>query len=121
MNKATFESDKDSDIFKTISSLGLVISSIDEAPIKQNALVLKHVFGNYDDVVMQIRKHHLERLKWNLLKFIGASNLLGNPMNFVNALGTGVQDFFYQPRQGFVKGPIQGGIGIIKGTGSLVK
>ena len=120
MNKATFEMDG-SDVFKTISSLGLVINNIDEAPIKLNALVLRNVFGNYDDVVMQIKSHHMEKLKWNLLKFIGASNLLGNPMNFVNALGTGVQDFFYQPQQGFIKGPLQGGIGIIKGTGSLVK
>lgn len=80
----------ESDIFKTISSLGLVISSIDEAPIKLNALVLKNVFGNYDDVVTQIKKHHIEKFKWNVLKFIGASNLLGNPMNFVNSLGTGV-------------------------------
>ena len=89
MNKATFEMEE-SDIFKTVSSLGLVINSIDEAPIKLNALVLKNVFGNYNDVVTQMRNHHTERLKWNILKFIGASNLLGNPMNFVNALGTGV-------------------------------
>lgn len=41
-------------------------------------------------------------------------------MNFVNALGTGVQDFFYEPREGFTRGTIQGGIGIIKGTTSLV-
>eukprot|EP00347_Sterkiella_histriomuscorum_P000566 403375355 len=121
MNTESFELEESSDIFKTVSSLGLVISSIDEAPIKLNALVLENVFGEYDDVITQLRKHHSERFKWNILKFIGASNLLGNPSNFVNALGTGVQDFFYQPRQGFVKGPIQGGIGIIKGTGSLVK
>lgn len=42
-------------------------------------------------------------------------------MNFVNSLGTGVQDFFYHPREGFVKGPLQGGLGIIKGTTSLFK
>ena len=46
MNKATFELDEDQDIFKTISSLGLVISSIDEAPIKLNALVVENIFGN---------------------------------------------------------------------------
>lgn len=47
MNKATYQVDEEeSDILKTISSLGLVISSIDEAPIKLNALVLHNVFGN---------------------------------------------------------------------------
>lgn len=33
MNKANFEMDDNSDIIKTISSLGLLISSIDQAPI----------------------------------------------------------------------------------------
>ena len=50
MNTESFELEE-SDIFKTVSSLGLVISSIDEAPIKLNALVLGNVFGDYDDVV----------------------------------------------------------------------
>lgn len=121
MNKATFEMEDDSDIFKTISSLGLVINNIDEAPIKINALVLENVFGEQSDIIELIRKHHTEKLKWNILKFIGASNLLGNPMNLVNALGTGVQDFYYEPIQGLAKGPLQLGIGIIKGTSSLVK
>jgi vacuolar protein sorting-associated protein 13A/C len=89
MNKGTFDM-QDSDILRTISSLGLVLSSIDCAPVKVNALLLNNVFGDYDDVVNQLRKHHMEKVKWNILKIIGASNLLGNPINFVNALGTGV-------------------------------
>lgn len=84
----------------------MVISSIDEAPIKLNALVVENVFGNQADVIDQLKNHHTSKLKWNLLKLIGASNLLGNPMNFVNALGTGVQDFFYQPREGFTRGTL---------------
>lgn len=89
MNTGKFESEE-SDIFKTISSLGLVLNTIDEAPLRLNALFVGNVFGNYDDVITQIRKHYSEKLKWNLLRFIGASNLLGNPSNFVSALGTGV-------------------------------
>lgn len=46
ITKATFEIEEDSDIFKTISSLGLVLSSIEEAPIKINALVLENIFGD---------------------------------------------------------------------------
>lgn len=105
MKKATFEM-SESDTLKTISSMGLALNDIDEAPLKQNALYLNNVFGDYDDVVAQLRNHHTSKLKWNVLKLIGASNLLGNPINFVNALGTGVEDFFYQPKMGFVKGPI---------------
>jgi hypothetical protein len=46
MNKANLEVEEESDIIKTISSLGLVISSIDEAPIKLNALYVENIFGN---------------------------------------------------------------------------
>ena len=45
--------------------------------------------------------------------------MIGNPTDFVNTLGTGVKSFYYEPREGFMKGPLQGGIGLIRGTGSL--
>jgi vacuolar protein sorting-associated protein 13A/C len=75
---------------KTVSSLGLFISSFDEAPIKLNALIVENIFGDKNEVIDQIKKHHTEKLLQNVLKFIGASNLIGNPVNFVNALGTGI-------------------------------
>jgi len=46
MKKVSREAEEEQDIFRTISSLGLVISSIDEAPIRLNALVVENVFGN---------------------------------------------------------------------------
>ena len=98
MNKATYEVDKESHIFKIISSLGLVISSIDEAPIKLNSLTTHDIFGDQQQVIQRLRGYHFASFQWNILKIIGASNLLGNPMNLVNSLGTGVQDFFYEPR-----------------------
>ena len=57
--------------------------------------------------------------RWNALNFLGASNLIGNPVAFINTLGTGVKDFYYEPVNGFMKGAREGGIGIVKGTGSL--
>lgn len=44
MNKGSIDT-QDSDILRTISSLGLVFNSIDCAPIKVNALLLNNVFG----------------------------------------------------------------------------
>ena len=46
--------------------------------------------------------------------------MLGNPTDFVNTLGTGARQFYYAPKEGFMQGPLQGGLGLIKGTGSLV-
>lgn len=60
-------------------------------------------------------------MKKNLFTILGSSNILGNPTNFINHLGTGVQDFFYKPIEGIVQGPLEGGKGIIDGTSSLIK
>lgn len=38
-----------------------------------------------------------------------------------NSLGTGIKEFFTKPIDGFVEGPIEGGYGIMQGTGSLFK
>lgn len=95
MNRISLEKEEESGILKTMASLGLLISSIEEAPFQLNALIIENVFGDKNDVIEQIRKHHTEKLLFNILKFIGASNLLGNPVNFVNALGTGIEDFYY--------------------------
>lgn len=45
---------------------------------------------------------------------------MGNPYNLVNSLGTGVKKFYYEPRNGFMEGPLQGGLGILKGTAGIV-
>lgn len=68
----------------------------------------------------QLVNHYTSNIKSNVVKLLGSSDLIGNPVNFVNTLGTGAKEFFHEPSQGFMKGPIQGGIGIIKGTTSLV-
>ena len=46
--------------------------------------------------------------------------MIGNPTDFVNTLGTGAKEFYYAPKEGFMQGPLQGGLGLINGTGSLL-
>ena len=50
---------------------------------------------------------------------MGSIDLFGNPIGLAKNIGTGLFDFFDKPIEGFVKGPLEGGYGIIKGTGSL--
>ena len=53
-------------------------------------------------------------------KLIGSSDLLGNPVGLIDKLGTGVFEFFNEPRKGLLLGPKEfvGGVG--KGVKSLV-
>ena len=55
-----------------------------------------------------------------IYKLLGSSDLIGNPMSFVNKLGKGVFEFVSEPSKGLLKGPDEfvGGVG--KGVQSLV-
>lgn len=50
-----------------------------------------------------------------LYKVLGSINLFGNPYVFIRMISEGAWEIVNQPTEGFIKGPIEGGIGIIKG------
>ena len=56
-----------------------------------------------------------------LLSLLGSIEIIGNPVGLVKHIGIGAYDLFDKPIEGFIKGPIEGGIGIVKGVGSLTK
>jgi vacuolar protein sorting-associated protein 13A/C len=113
--------DKQFSLKDKLRVFGLALSNMDKAPLRLNALAITNIFGTPNEIVFLLKNHYIERMKKNLFTIIGSSNILGNPVNFVNHLGTGVQDFFYKPIEGIVKGPLEGGKGLIEGTGSLIK
>jgi vacuolar protein sorting-associated protein 13A/C len=51
---------------------------------------------------------------------LGSIDILGNPVGLFSNIGTGVSDLFEKPIEGFARGPLEGGLGVIKGTGSLI-
>jgi len=104
-----------------LKNFGLALNTIEGAPIKINALELRELVGTLNDIGYILKDRYMVRLKRNLLSILGASSLIGNPIQLVNNVSTGVKDFFYKPIEGFVEGPIEGGKGLVKGTGSLVK
>lgn len=64
--------------------------------------------------------HYTGNIRQNILRVAASSDLLGNPYTFVNTLGTGVKKFYYEPRDGFMEGPLEGGLGILKGTAGII-
>ena len=46
-------------------------------------------------------------------KLLGSADLIGNPVGFVNKLGTGVYELISEPSKGLLKGPDEfvGGVG----------
>ncbi len=53
-------------------------------------------------------------------KVIGSSDLLGNPLGLIDKLGTGVFEFFNEPRKGLLLGPKEFAQGLGKGVKSLL-
>jgi vacuolar protein sorting-associated protein 13A/C len=69
-----------------------------------------------------LANYHKETFKFNALRLLGASNLIGNPSRFVNNIGTGVSDFFVKPYQGIKDGGIvKMKDGFMDGSKSLIK
>lgn len=57
----------------------------------------------------------------SVLKVLGSVNIIGNPVGLIKNIMKGFVDLVDKPMTGFVKGPIEGGFGLAKGVGSLVK
>ena len=118
---STMKIESDTGFNNTLKRFGLALNTIEGAPIKINALELRDVVGTLNDIVYILKDRYMIRLKRNLLSILGASSLIGNPIQLANNVSSGIKDFFYKPIEGFVEGPIEGGKGIVMGTGSLVK
>lgn len=103
-------------MFAAIKALGVIVTSIDNAPIELNALVLERPFATAHELLSSIRKHYSTQMVRQLYKLIGAFEFLGNPVGLVNNLGTGMHDFFYEPAQGITKSPQDFAKGVSKVT-----
>ena len=55
-----------------------------------------------------------------ILKVLGSSDLIGNPVKLLQGIGTGFYELYNEPRKGFIKDPLQFGKGIAKGLGKLL-
>lgn len=102
-------------------SIGLALSTIENAPIRIKKLQLKNVFGSQNDIGYLFSDYYSSSIKKNVILIIGSTGVLGNPVNLMRTIGTGVHDFVHEPIDGFRVSAAQGGIGVLKGTGSLFK
>mmetsp|Transcript_47284 Transcript_47284/g.34572 ORF Transcript_47284/g.34572 Transcript_47284/m.34572 type:complete len:99 (+) Transcript_47284:649-945(+) len=67
---------------------------------------------------MQLSRNYTQQAGLQFYKILGSSDLLGNPVGLVDKLGTGVYEFFNEPRKGLMTGNFRAGLS--KGVTSLV-
>lgn len=102
------------------TALGVVIADI-EAQIKLKGIKLTNCFESVDGITSKLTAHFKDQAITEVLKVFGSLNIIGNPVGLFRNISTGVTDLITKPAEGFVKGPLEGGLGIMKGATSLIK
>jgi len=101
------------------NSLGKALANFDKAPIKLRGIEIRSVYGTKDQVFGTLIERYKELAKETMMSVVFSSNILGNPVKFFDRISNGFNDLVDKPVQGFLEGPIEGGIGIIAGAGSF--
>jgi vacuolar protein sorting-associated protein 13A/C len=103
-----------------VYTLVTTIANMSDAPLSFKELLITNIFQSQASLINNLTKNYVRQGMFQFYKLIGSSDLLGNPVGFVDKLGSGVFEFFNEPRQGLIKGPKEfvGGVG--KGVTSLV-
>jgi hypothetical protein len=104
-----------------IAKISPHLITIDEAPLFLGGLLMTNCFTSQDEFIARLTSHYVKSVLKQLFMLVGSSDALGNPVSLVNSLGTGVYDLVHEPAEGATQSPAQFGIGIAKGTGSLLK
>jgi len=101
------------------NALGKALANLDNAPINLSGITVNSLYCTQDQAVEGLLGRYKELAKNSILKIVFSANIIGNPVKFLSKVSSGVNDLVDKPAKGFLEGPIEGGIGIIGGVGSL--
>jgi hypothetical protein len=107
-------------VVKILGTVGNALARITKSPLKFSELIINNCYTNIGKLSAILQKHYIRQGVIQIYKILGSSDLIGNPIGLVDKLGTGVVEFFNEPRKGFLMGPKEFGKGIAKGLNSLV-
>ena len=121
INKNAIEIKFVPELFVTVlNTLCSTLTSFSDVTIKLNEFTFKNVFSDFDSLFTKLFSFYKNELLTQIYRIILNMDLIGNPINLIEGLGTGIFEFFNEPRKGLLKGPEEFGIGIAKGARSLV-
>lgn len=97
-----------------------VAKSVSGAPLSFTGKRLERPLVSRAHLYATLAQHYRVQLGSAVASVIGSAEILGNPVGLLHNLGTGVQDFFSEPVEGFLEGPAQFVVGVARGSHSLV-
>lgn len=101
------------------SLFGSTLANFDDAPLTLVGIKLDGVFDGWDGIIKKLANRYSSKVTEAVLGIALSSNIIGNPIKFFGGIANGVTDLFEKPLEGFREGPLEGGLGIIEGVGSL--
>jgi hypothetical protein len=96
------------------------MAAVELMEIRFNSFIVKDAIESVGSLQTRIRQKLYLDLMRQLAQIAGSLTVLGSPAGLVRNVGSGVQDFFYEPYQGLVQSPQDFLIGIQRGTSSLL-
>ena len=103
-----------------INMVGGVLSNIDDAPLKLDALIMPHCYASSDELSTLITTHYVSKIMPQLLRILISLEVLGNPIGLIEDIGSGVVSFFYEPAMGAMQSPEMALAGLGKGTKQIL-
>ena len=103
-----------------IITLGNSLIRISESPISFNSIEIYDIYMEPNKIMDSLyEKYKLEAIL-QIYKILGSTDLIGNPVNLIDKIGTGFFELVNEPTKGLMKGPSQFGKGLVKGVEGFV-
>jgi hypothetical protein len=105
---------------RVLGSIGNSLARFTDIPLVFTEKGFENIYISLHDILWIIIEEYKHKGTKQILKIIGSSDLIGNPVKLLDGIGTGFYELVNEPRKGFVQGPLQFGKGIAKGLGKLL-
>jgi|JI6StandDraft_1071083.scaffolds.fasta_scaffold01935_6 vacuolar protein sorting-associated protein 13A/C len=106
-------------IYNILNSFGVALSKISESPITFSHIILYS--QNINQIKKQLAETYWGQFTRGIFRVIGSINVIGNPYSLGRYFVEGLVEVVDNPVQGFIKGPIEGTVGIITGGVGLAR
>ena len=107
-------------IMRVLGSVGNTLTRITDGQLKFSEKIFTNIYKNAMDIMWNLIDCYSKEGIKQIYKILGSTDLIGNPVNFIEGLGTGFFELVNEPRKGFLLGPKQFGKGLLKGLGGIL-
>ena len=103
-----------------IMSLGSNFIKISNSPLSFNPKILRDIYMDTNLIISKLIENYRMEAIFQILKILGSTDLIGNPVNLIENIGNGFFEFVNEPTKALMQDPSNFGKGLVKGVGGLL-